>query len=121
MMEGQGNLKHNLPSTPLPFNSFPVSSNNMGCTPGKGRVAKPGFVFVIPANGEIMIPPVSVCHHVSTIGQLFFPIFSLYKFQATCFERTNCSWGCVKNIHLMFVNRFPKSSCIGKSWDAFEH
>src|ERR1041385_5142425 len=82
MIEGHGNLKHNLPSTLFPINSFPLSSSNTGCTPGKGNVANPGFVFVIPASGEIIIPPVSVCHHVSTIGQFFFPMFSLYQFHA---------------------------------------
>ena len=30
-----------------------------------------------------MIPPVSVCHQVSTIGHLFFPMFSLYQFHAS--------------------------------------
>jgi hypothetical protein len=30
-------------------------------------VALPGFVGIAPGNGEIMIAPVSVCHHVSTM------------------------------------------------------
>src|ERR1017187_2672492 len=51
--------------------------------PGNGSVAKPGFVLVIPAKGESIMPPVSVCQYVSTIGHFFFPIFSLYQFQAT--------------------------------------
>ena len=46
-------------------------------------MAKVGFPFVTLASDDIMIPPVSVCHHVSTIGHLFFPIFSLYHFQAS--------------------------------------
>ena len=33
------------------------------------NVAEPGFVVVTPGSGVIMIWPVSVCHHVSTIGQ----------------------------------------------------
>ena len=38
--------------------------------------AEPGLVGVAPGSGEIMMPPVSVCHHVSTIGQRPPPIFS---------------------------------------------
>src|SRR3954464_9085522 len=82
-MDGQGNLMQRFPSTPFPIISFPLSSTNIGCTPGKGSVAKLGFVFVIPAIGEIIIPPVSVCHQVSTIGQLCLPICSSYQCQAS--------------------------------------
>jgi hypothetical protein len=32
-------------------------------------VAEPGFRAVAPGRGEISMPPVSVCHQVSTIGQ----------------------------------------------------
>ena len=41
-----------------------------GSTPKKGSEAEPGF-WSQPevGSGEIMMPPVSVCHHVSTIGQ----------------------------------------------------
>jgi len=34
-----------------------------------GRVAEPGLSLVAPGNGVIRMPPVSVCHQVSTIGQ----------------------------------------------------
>ena len=51
--------------------------------PGSGRVAEPGFVGVAPGSGEIMIAPVSVCHHVSTIGQRPPPTFSRYQIQAS--------------------------------------
>ena len=37
--------------------------------PGNGCVAEPGLVRVMPGNGVIRMAPVSVCHHVSTIGQ----------------------------------------------------
>jgi len=37
-------------------------------------VADPGFVRVTPGSGVIMIWPVSVCHHVSTIGQRSLPM-----------------------------------------------
>ena len=44
--------------------------------PGRGPQAEPGLVLVTPGNGEIMIEPVSVCHHVSTIAHCSPPIFS---------------------------------------------
>ena len=49
--------------------------------PGNGLVAEPGFVVVIPGSGVIRIMPVSVCHHVSTIGQRSPPIHSWYQTQ----------------------------------------
>ena len=46
-------------------------------------MADPGFVAVIPGRGVIKIMPVSVCHHVSTIGQRSRPTFSWYQIQAS--------------------------------------
>ena len=51
--------------------------------PGIADIAEPGLVLVTPGNGEIMIAPVSVCHHVSTIGQRFPPITSRYHIHAS--------------------------------------
>ena len=51
--------------------------------PGSGKVAEPGFVTVTPGNGVIIIPPVSVCHQVSMIGQREPPMFSLYQIHAS--------------------------------------
>ena len=51
--------------------------------PGNARVAEPGFVATRPGRGVIMIPPVSVCHHVSTIGQRSAPIHLWYHIQAS--------------------------------------
>ena len=34
-----------------------------------GSVAEPGLSAVAPGSGVIRMPPVSVCHQVSTIGQ----------------------------------------------------
>src|SRR5438477_357596 len=51
-------------------------------TPGNGLVAEPGFVFVIPGSGVIMIWPVSVCHQVSTIGQRSPPMTLWYQAHA---------------------------------------
>ena len=36
-----------------------------------------------PGNGVIKIPPVSVCHQVSTIGQRPLPMFLWYQRQAS--------------------------------------
>src|SRR5689334_21842336 len=51
--------------------------------PKKGNVAVPGLVGVAPGNGVIMIPPVSVCHHVSTIGHFDPPMTSWYQIHAS--------------------------------------
>ena len=51
--------------------------------PGNGNVALPGFVAVTPGSGVIMIIPVSVCHHVSTIGVLLAPMCSWYQSHAS--------------------------------------
>ena len=75
---------HKFPSF-APVSSLLSPSTNIGLIPKKGFVADPGFVSVAPGNGVIKIPPVSVCHHVSTIGQLFSPMTSLYQFQASGF------------------------------------
>ena len=51
--------------------------------PGSGRVAEPGLVSVTPGSGLIIMPPVSVCHHVSTMGALSPPRFLRYHIQAS--------------------------------------
>src|SRR3982750_1073630 len=51
--------------------------------PGSGWVADPGFVVVTPGSGEIMMPPVSVCHHVSTTGVSSRPMLCRYHIQAS--------------------------------------
>ena len=74
-MPGQGLLITSQPPLPVPtgLRSSPTISGN---TPGSGRVQLPGLVAVAPGSGLIMMPPVSVCHQVSTIGQRPPPIFS---------------------------------------------
>src|SRR5690242_2659666 len=78
---------HGLSSTrkpPPPFGTmFPSLSTTLAEMPGSGRVAEPGFVLVTPGSGEIMMPPVSVCHQVSTIGQRPPPMCSRYQIQAS--------------------------------------
>src|SRR5204862_2859868 len=51
--------------------------------PGKGTVAEPGLVAVTPGSGVIMMPPVSVCHHVSTMGQRPPPMCCRYHIHAS--------------------------------------
>src|SRR5688500_2501077 len=82
-MDGQGNFMVSLPSTLFPFISRPLSFMTAGCTPGNGSEACAGFNLVTFAIGEIINPPVSVCHHVSMIGQFPFPIFLSYQCQAS--------------------------------------
>jgi hypothetical protein len=50
--------------------------------PGSGLPAEPGLVGTTPGSVVIMIPPVSVCHHVSTIGQRSPPITLWYQSHA---------------------------------------
>ena len=50
--------------------------------PGSGVPALPGFVAWMPGSVVIMIPPVSVCHHVSTIGQRSPPMTLWYQSHA---------------------------------------
>src|SRR5712671_5313658 len=54
-----------------------------GTTPKNGFVAEPGLVAIAPGMGVIMMEPVSVCHHVSTIGQRLWPIISRYHIHAS--------------------------------------
>ncbi len=46
-------------------------------------MAEPGLVVTTAGRGVIMIPPVSVCHQVSTIGQLRRPMCSWYQIHAS--------------------------------------
>lgn len=53
-MLGHGFLNTKLPSTSLSSISFPEAPSIIpGSIPKNGRVAEPGFVGVIPANGAI--------------------------------------------------------------------
>ena len=46
-------------------------------------MAEPGLVVVTPGSGVIMLPPVSVCHQVSTIGHDSSPMCSWYHIHAS--------------------------------------
>ena len=56
-----------------PCSSTPLSSTSAGSMPKNGKLAEPGLSAVAPGSGVIMMPPVSVCHQVSTIGQRLSP------------------------------------------------
>src|SRR5205085_8772484 len=67
-MDGHGFRMINFPPILTPTSS-PRSSTTAASTPKNGSVALPGLVGIAPGNGVIRIEPVSVCHHVSTMGQ----------------------------------------------------
>src|SRR6266550_8755402 len=80
-IDGQGRVSV---SRPPPVGRLsPCSFLISAFTPGKTRVAEPGFVVVTPGSGVIMIAPVSVCHHVSTTGHLPLPIVFQYQTHAS--------------------------------------
>jgi hypothetical protein len=51
------------------FSTLPSASTISGLHAEERPVAEPGFSAVAPGSGVIRMPPVSVCHQVSTIGQ----------------------------------------------------
>ena len=51
--------------------------------PGNGVMAAPGLVAVMPGSGVMRMPPVSVCHQVSTMGQRSPPMWVRYQIQAS--------------------------------------
>src|SRR5215210_684123 len=81
-IDGHGRRMISFPPTFGPT-SLPLSSTIIGSTPKNGSVPLPGLVGVAPGNGVIMIAPVSVCHHVSTIGQRFLPMIARYHIHAS--------------------------------------
>ena len=71
---GQGRVRA---SSPPPTGMSPASESSSAAEyPGSGLVALPGLVSVMPGSGEMTMAPVSVCHHVSTIGQRLWPMCS---------------------------------------------
>src|SRR6185312_906565 len=67
----------------LALHDSPCLLTTSAMMPGSGRVHEPGLVGVAPGSGEIMIAPVSVCHHVSTIGQRSPPMTRRYHIHAS--------------------------------------
>src|SRR4051794_33417173 len=69
---------------PEPSGTFsPDRVTTSAAIPGSGLVADPGLVATAPGIGAMRIEPVSVCHQVSTMGQLFLPITSRYHIHAS--------------------------------------
>src|SRR5688572_28533720 len=62
---------------------LPSMSTTSASIPKNGKVAVPGLVGIAPGSGAIIVAPVSVCHHVSTIGQRFLPMTSRYHIHAS--------------------------------------
>src|ERR1700760_4645838 len=81
-MDGQGLRMTRYPPEPS-GTGLPSSVTTSGTTPKNGLVAEPGLVAIAPRTGEIIMAPVSVCHHVSTIGQRSWPIVSRYHIHAS--------------------------------------
>src|SRR5215211_8075900 len=81
-IDGHGRLITRYPPS-LAATGLPSRVITSASIPGKGSVPEPGLVGVAPGIGVIMIAPVSVCHHVSTIGHRFLPINSRYHIQAS--------------------------------------
>src|SRR5208337_16282 len=81
-IEGHGLRTISRPPCPA-GTGWPSLLTTSGTMPKKGRVADPGLVAMAPGMGAIKMAPVSVCHHVSTIGQRLWPIFSRYHIHAS--------------------------------------
>src|SRR4030081_2136850 len=79
---GHGRESTRYPAPPA-GTDFPSSSTTSAFTPGNGNVALPGLVVVRPGSGVMRIIPVSVIHHVSTIGHRRPPIVSWYQSHAS--------------------------------------
>src|SRR6185312_11241123 len=79
---GQESVITRLPE-PTPSMVLPSASKIAGWMPKKGFMAAPGFSTVEPGNGQIKMPPVSVCHHVSTMGERPSPTTSKYHSHAS--------------------------------------
>jgi len=59
------------PLSPVDRSAFVVDHHRFD--PGNARMAEPGVASVMPGSRVTMMAPVSVCHHVSTAGQLPLP------------------------------------------------
>ncbi len=104
IIDGQGFLMTSRPPWFSPT-SCPSTVTIAASIPKKGLVHDPGTHVVAPGSGVSMCPPVSVCHHVSTMGALPEPILSLYHIHASglmgsptepriLIEETSCFWTC---------------------------
>ena len=126
-----------------PSSTSPLSSTSSHCTPGSGRVAEPGFSATAPGVGEIKIPPVSVCHQVSTMGQRPSPTTRWYQSHASgligsptepkqaqgragsgfphgrlalAHQGADGGGGGVEDLHLVLVDHLPEPRGVRDSW-----
>src|SRR4051794_7187699 len=81
-IEGHGRFKTSMPPCPAGTSS-PAFVTTAASTPNIGSPVDPGFEYAAPGSVVIMIEPVSVCHHVSTIGQRPPPTLSWYQVHAS--------------------------------------
>src|SRR5262245_55181385 len=81
-IDGQGRFSTSIPPSPA-GTELPSFFTTAGSTPKKGRPVEPGFEYAAPGSVVSRIEPVSVCHHVSTIGQRPPPITRWYQTQAS--------------------------------------
>ena len=115
--------------------------------PKKGRPAEPGFMSCAPGRVVIMIPPVSVCHQVSTIGQCLVAdgapvpepglgidrladraeqadrgaVVLLHRRLALAHQRADRGRGGVEDVDPVALDHVPEAADIGIVGDAFEH
>src|SRR4051812_49892962 len=81
-IDGHGSVRTRYPPPPL-GTTLASSSTTSATMPGSGVCADPGLVSVTPGRGLIMMPPVSVCHHVSTTGVRSPPMTWRYQIHAS--------------------------------------
>src|SRR5579872_4622381 len=81
-MEGHGLRITRYPPDPA-GTGVPSRVTTSTLIPGSGLVQDPGLVAVAPGSGLIIMAPVSVCHHVSTMGQLSWPMTLRYHIHAS--------------------------------------
>src|SRR4051795_5549941 len=78
-IDGHGSLRVRKPA----LRDSPASLTTSTEMPGSGPIAEPGLQDVTPGSGLTIIAPVSVCHHVSTIGQRSPPMTRRYQIHAS--------------------------------------
>src|SRR5580658_4339139 len=81
-IDGQGFRITRYPPDPA-GTGLPSRVTTSSLIPGSGRVHEPGFVGVAPGMGLIIMAPVSVCHHVSTMGHRSCPMMLRYHIHAS--------------------------------------
>ena len=73
---GHGPFIASSPDPFIVFISSPSAERRTASIPRNGSVADPGLAGIAPGRGLIIMPPVSVCHQVSTTEHLPSPTVS---------------------------------------------